>query len=70
MLRTLFALFLIAHVLIHVAIYATPRDSAKPAPFDPGHSWALTTVDVDDHPARTASVALACCRPASCSTWP
>jgi hypothetical protein len=58
--RTLFALFLIAHGLIHGAIYATPRDSAKPAPFDPGHSWALASVHVADHPARSASIALAC----------
>ena len=58
--RTLFALFLIAHGLIYGAIYATPRDSAKPAPFDPGHSRALAAVHVADHPARSASIALAC----------
>ena len=30
-------LFLLAHGLIHVAIYAPP--TAADAPFDPGHSW-------------------------------
>ena len=30
-------LFLLAHGLIHVAIYAPP--TAADAPFDPGHAW-------------------------------
>ena len=33
------AALLIAHALIHVAIYAPP--TAADAPFDPGHSWLV-----------------------------
>jgi hypothetical protein len=36
MLRVLFAGFLIAHGLVHPAVWATPKDPARPGPFDPG----------------------------------
>ena len=51
------ALF-ITHGLVHLAIYAAPASPGKPAPFDPGHSWALGGVTTAS--ARSASVALAC----------
>lgn len=39
--RSLFAAFLIAHGLIHAAIWAAPKSKEQKAPFDPGHSWLL-----------------------------
>ncbi len=59
MTRLLWAGFLLAHGLIHPAIYAIPKDPTKPAPFDPSHSWALTSAHVAEHPARTLGVAMA-----------
>lgn len=58
MTRFAVAAFLIAHGLIHVAIYATPKDPAKPAPFDPSRSWVLAAGHVSATPMRSASVAL------------
>jgi hypothetical protein len=31
--------FLVAHGLVHVAIWARPTSNARRARFDPGHSW-------------------------------
>ena len=61
MTRALVAAFLLAHGLLHAAIYATPKrsDAAVDAPFEPGHSWLLGAAHVPVHPARAASVALA-----------
>jgi hypothetical protein len=59
MLRLLVAGFLIAHGLIHWAVYAMPKKPDQPSPFDPGHSWMLAAVGVAEHPAHTLSVALA-----------
>ncbi|MDQ3662096.1 MAG: hypothetical protein M3454_13780 [Actinomycetota bacterium] len=56
MARLLLAGFLIAHGLIHAAIYAIPKDPDKPAPFDPSHSWAFAAVHVAERPARTFGV--------------
>jgi hypothetical protein len=39
--RLLFIGFLIAHGLIHAAIWASPKPPAGDAPFDVSHSWAL-----------------------------
>jgi hypothetical protein len=39
--RILFVGFLIAHGLVHVAIWATPKPKDQQAPFDPAHSWLL-----------------------------
>ncbi|MGH2826182.1 MAG: hypothetical protein ACRDKF_04345 [Actinomycetota bacterium] len=52
MARLLLAGFLIAHGLIHAAIYAIPKDPDKPAPFDPNNSWAFAAVHVAERPAR------------------
>jgi len=38
--RFLFVGFLIAHGLVHLAIWLMPKPEQK-APFDPGHSWLL-----------------------------
>jgi hypothetical protein len=57
--RVLVAVFLVAHGLVHAAIYATPKDPAKPGPFDPSHSWALAAGHVAPEPMRSASVGLA-----------
>jgi len=59
MIRFLVALFLIAHGLIHAAIYAAPKPADAEAPFDPGHSWALAVIHVAPQPVRTASTSLA-----------
>ena len=39
--RLLFIGFLIAHGLVHLAIWLLPRPSDQEAPFDPDHSWLL-----------------------------
>ena len=59
MTRLLLAGFLIAHGLVHPAIYATPKDPSEPPPFDPSHSWALSHTHVAAAPIHLASVALA-----------
>jgi hypothetical protein len=59
MIRALAVVFLIAHGLVHAAIYATPQDSAKPAPFDPARSWAVAAGHVPRAVMRTASVRVA-----------
>jgi hypothetical protein len=40
MLRVVLIAFLIAHGLVHVAIWA-PRYDPEKAPFDPSHSWLI-----------------------------
>jgi hypothetical protein len=40
-LRLLPALFLIAHGLIHAAVWLSPARPAAATPFDPAHSWLL-----------------------------
>jgi hypothetical protein len=50
-------LFLMAHGLIHAALWCTPFDPAK-APFDPRHSWLAARLGADG-PARPLSVILA-----------
>jgi hypothetical protein len=50
-------LFLIAHGLIHAAIWCTPFDPAK-APFDPRRSWLAIRLGLGG-PARSLSVILA-----------
>jgi hypothetical protein len=57
--RLLVAGFLLAHGGVHAAIYATPREPTKPAPFDPARSWALATAHVRIAPMRVASARLA-----------
>jgi hypothetical protein len=51
--------FVIAHGVVHAAVWATPKDPDKPAPFDPSHSWALAAGHVAAAPTRSASVVLA-----------
>ena len=41
MLRFLFIGFLIAHGLVHLAIWLMPKPAEQKAPFDPDHSWLL-----------------------------
>jgi hypothetical protein len=59
MIRVLLAMFLIAHGLLHGAIYAVPRKPGDEAPFDPGHSWALAGLGIAARPARATATALA-----------
>lgn len=33
--------FLVAHGLVHLAIWLMPKPPGQKAPFDPNHSWAL-----------------------------
>ena len=51
-------LFLVAHGLVHVAVWAAPV--AKDQPFDPHHSWALEGAGVStatvDSAARVMSI--------------
>ncbi len=58
MARVLVACFLVAHGLVHLAIYGAPIDPAKPGPFDPRRSWA-TPYGVTAAAMRSGSVALA-----------
>ncbi|MFK4104246.1 hypothetical protein ACI2L1_30010 [Streptomyces sp. NPDC019531] len=55
----LVAAFLIAHGLLHPGVWTTPQQPAKPAPFNPGHSWALAAAHVPPAPARAVALALA-----------
>ena len=57
MTRLLLGASLIAHGVLHPAIYTLPYDPEK-APFDPARSWAFTAVHVAASPTRTFSVAL------------
>lgn len=50
--------FLIAHGLVHAAIWATPKGNGD-QPFDPSHSWLLDAFGIAQGPARTLSVVLA-----------
>ena len=59
MTRLLVAAFLIAHGIVHAALWATPMDPDKTAPFDPSYSWALAAGHVAAAPMRSASVAFA-----------
>jgi hypothetical protein len=39
--RFLFIAFLVAHGLVHLAVWATPASKDDKTPFDPSHSWVL-----------------------------
>jgi hypothetical protein len=39
--RFLFIGFLIAHGMVHLAIWLMPKPADEKAPFDPDHSWLL-----------------------------
>jgi hypothetical protein len=68
MTRVVVAAFLIAHGLIHLAIYATPANPDKPAPFDPRHSWVADRPGTTATLLRSGSTALACAVAAAYST--
>jgi hypothetical protein len=56
----LIGLFLLAHGLIHAAIWATPRPTdPKAAPFDASGSWLLDEFGIGQAGTRTISVVLA-----------
>ncbi|MCD7442291.1 hypothetical protein K4B79_29230 [Streptomyces lincolnensis] len=59
MITALVGVFLIAHGLLHPGVWTAPAPAGRPAPFDPGHSWALTAAHVADAPARATALALA-----------
>ena len=54
----LFGAFLIAHGLVHAAIYSIPPDPDKPASFDPRRSRVLAAAHVDLERSATVSVAM------------
>jgi hypothetical protein len=58
-LRVLVAAFLVAHGLVHLGIWVTPKDPIRPAPFDPSHSW-IVSPHSGEVAARSVSVALGC----------
>ncbi|MFJ8942589.1 hypothetical protein ACIRG4_04780 [Streptomyces sp. NPDC102395] len=53
------AAFLIVHGLPHPGVWTAPKQPDKPAPFNPGHSWALAAAPVSTTLARATSPALA-----------
>jgi hypothetical protein len=55
--RWLAGLFLIAHGLVHPAVWATPFDPAR-ARFDPRHSWLAARAGLEEV-ARSVAVGLA-----------
>ena len=59
MTRLAVAAFLVAHGLVHAAIYAAVKPADGKAPFDPSRSWALAAAHVDPSITREASVRLA-----------
>jgi hypothetical protein len=50
-------LFLVAHGLVHLAVWATP--AAKSQRFDPSHSWALQGAGMSATSVRSLSTTLA-----------
>lgn len=57
----LVAAFLIAHGLLHPVVWTAPRQQpdGTPAPFVPGHSWALSASGVPAAAAGAVALALA-----------
>ena len=51
--------FLIMHGFVHAAVWATPKPTENPPPFDPAHSWVLAATHVPPTSQRTTSVTLA-----------
>ena len=49
---------LLAHGMVHPAIYAAPVRGTPAAPFDPSRSWALASFGVDTSDTRRVSIAL------------
>jgi hypothetical protein len=59
MTTALIVVFLIAHGLVHLAIWLPKPDEEKPQPFVPSRSAVLSLADVGRSTAQTMSVALA-----------
>jgi hypothetical protein len=58
--RVLLGLFLVAHGLIHAAIWVTPKPTdPKAPPFDASRSWLLNALGVGESGARALRVVLA-----------
>ena len=57
MITVLVAAFLVVHGLLHPGVWTAPQQADKPAPFDPGHSWALAAAHVAPAPARAWALA-------------
>ncbi|MEU2287726.1 hypothetical protein ABZ614_38465 [Streptomyces sp. NPDC013178] len=55
----LVAALLIVHGLLHPGVWTAPKQPDKPAPFNPGHSWALAAAHVSPTLARATSLAIA-----------
>lgn len=54
--RVLFAIFLVAHGVVHTRIWLAPYSEA--AAFDPGHSWLLKSLGLGVSTARAIGIAL------------
>jgi hypothetical protein len=52
-------LFLIAHGLVHLAVWATPYDPEK-SPFDPKRSWILESVGIRSARPLLRAAAVVC----------
>jgi len=59
MTTALIVVFLVAHGLVHLAIWLPKPDEEKPQPFVPSHSAVLSLADVGRSTAQTVSMALA-----------
>ncbi|MFD1829333.1 hypothetical protein ACFSJS_06615 [Streptomyces desertarenae] len=59
MIEVLAVVLLLAHALAHLRVWATPEDPDHPAPFAPGHSWALAAAHLTQETARAGAVAMA-----------
>lgn len=59
MIIALTAAFLIAHGLMHLAVWTAPARSSSTEPFAPTQSWALTVAHTPETTARLAAVSLA-----------
>lgn len=58
MIKTLIASFLIAHGVVHAAVWALPK-TVGDQPFDPGHSWLLERIGIAAGSAEILSIVLA-----------
>ena len=58
MTRVLIGGFLVAHGLVHIGVWATPKGD-RPQPFDPSRSWLLDMLGVPHGAAHATSVAIA-----------
>ncbi|MEU3447518.1 hypothetical protein AB0H29_09850 [Streptomyces thermolilacinus] len=59
MITAIVSVLLIAHGLLHLAIWAVPARAGQSPPFDPGDSWALAAAGASVPSMRVAATAAA-----------